>query len=303
VGAAFIHDGANSFIPIFTKNGVIEMNDNFQPVTISDSELRFLKSTLLGKEYRIQVALPTGYAESKETYPVLYVLDADMYFGTIAETTRNLAAGRKIFSIEVPNMIVVGVGYPLETARTCYTWDMEKPSEYWCARAKDLTSTEDAMMEGWPSGGASDFMAFIRNDLKPLINSNYRANPEDSTIYGHSLGGLFALYVLFHRPDTFNRYIVLSPSLFCGKKVTLDYERRYANGHAELPARLFLSVGSLERPIDLQNLQEFVQILQKRNYKGLEWASYICEGENHITVWEAVIPRAILSVFSSPKKD
>ena len=279
------------------------MNDNFPPVTIRDSELRFLKSRLLGKEYKILVALPPGYAETKETYPVLYLLDADTFFGTIAETVRFLAASRKMSSIEVPDMIVVGVGYPIE-GRTCYAnWDMAKPSEYAGARAKDLTSTEEATMEGWPSGGASDFMAFIRDDLKPLINSNYRANPEDSTIYGDSLGGLFALYVLFHRPDTFNRYIVLSPSLWWGKKVTLDYERMYANGHAELPARLFLSVGSLERPIDLQNLQELVQILQKRNYKGLEWASYICEGENHITVSEAVIPRAILSVFSSPKKD
>lgn len=279
------------------------MNDNFPPVTIPDSELRFLKSRLLGKEYKISVALPTGYAESKETYPVLYLLDADTFFGTIAETVRFLAASRKMFSIEVPDMIVVGVGYPIE-GRTCYTnWDMAKPSKYAGARAKDLTPTEDATMEGWPSGGASDFMAFIRDDLKPLINSNYRANPEDSTIYGDSLGGLFALHVLFHRPDTFNRYIVLSPSLWWGMKVTLDYERMYANGHAELPARLFLSVGSLERPIDLQNLQELVQILQKRNYKGLEWASYICEGENHITAWEAATPRAILSVFSSSKKD
>jgi len=279
------------------------MNDNFPPVTIPSSELRFLKSRLLGKEYKIQVALPTGYAESKETYPVLYLLDADTFFGTIAETVRFLAAGRKMFSIEVPDMIVVGVGYPIESARRYTNWDMAKPSEYMGARAKDLTPTEDATMEGWPFGGASDFMAFIRDDLKPLINSNYRANPEDSTIYGDSLGGLFALYVLFHRPDTFNRYIVLSPSLWWGKKVTLDYERMYANGHAELPARLFLSVGSLERPCDLQNLQELVQILQKRNYKGLEWASYICEGENHITAWEAATPRAILSVFSSSKKD
>jgi hypothetical protein len=279
------------------------MNHNFPPVTIPNSELRFLKSRLLGKEYKIQVALPTGYAESKETYPVLYVLDADLYFGTIVETVRALAASRKMFSIEAPDMIVVGIGYPIESAR-CYTnWDMAKPSEYAGARAKDLTPTEDAAMEGWPSGGASDFMAFIRDDLKPLINSNYKANPEDNTIYGHSLGGLFALYVLFHRPDTFNRYIALSPSLFWDKKVTFDYERKYANGHAELPARLFLSVGSLERPIDLQNLQEFVQILQKRNYKSLEWASHICERENHMTALQAATPRAILSVFSSPKKD
>ena len=134
------------------------MNDNSPPVTIPNSELRFLKSRLLGKEYKIQVALPTGYAESKETYPVLYVLDADLCFGTIAETVRFLVAGRKIFSIELPDMIVVGVGYPIETARSCYTnWDMAKPSEYWRARAKDLTSTEDVTMEGWPSSGASDF--------------------------------------------------------------------------------------------------------------------------------------------------
>jgi len=97
------------------------MNDNFSPVTIPNSELRFLKSRLLGKEYKIQVALPTGYAESKETYPVLYLLDADTFFGTIAETVRFLVASRKMFSIEVPDMIVVGVGYPIESARALVT--------------------------------------------------------------------------------------------------------------------------------------------------------------------------------------
>ena len=145
------------------------MNDNFPPVTIPNSELRFLRSRLLGKEYKIQVALPTGYAEGKETYPVLYVLDADLYFGTIAETLQeNLAAGRKIFSIEVPDRSLSALGTPIETARSCYTsWDMAKPSEYWCARAKDLTSTEDAMMERSRSRRSQRFYALcIRDDLK-----------------------------------------------------------------------------------------------------------------------------------------
>ncbi|MGB8779878.1 MAG: alpha/beta hydrolase-fold protein [Candidatus Bathyarchaeia archaeon] len=275
------------------------MNDSFPPVTIRDSELRFLKSRLLGKEYKIQVALPAGYAESKETYPVLYLLDADNCFGDITETVRFLAAVGKTFSMEVPDMIVVGIGYPL---------DFAKPSEYYTrwgsARSKDLTPTKVEPNALWPlSGGASDFMAFIRDDLKPLINSNYRANPEDNTILGVSFGGLFALYVLFHRPDTFNRYIVLSPSLWWDKKVTFDYEREYANEHTELPARLFLSIGSLEKNDSQDHLREFVQILKKRNYKGLEWASHICEGENHITAFYAAKCRAILLVFSSPKKD
>jgi hypothetical protein len=276
------------------------MNDNFPPVTIRDSELRSLKSRSLGKEYKILVALPAGYADSKETYPVLYVLDANVCFGTIAEIVRFLAANRKMFSIEVPDTIVIGIGYPLDPA---------KPSEYYAgwfsARSKDLTPTEDPA-ENYPSGGANDFMAFIRDELKPLINSNYRANPEDNTIYGVSFGGLFALYVLFHRPDTFNRYIILSPSLWWDKKVTFDYEREYANEHTKLAARLFLSIGALEKNDSqdrVQDLREFVQILKKRNYKDLEYASYICEGEIHITAWEAATPRAILSVFSSPKKN
>jgi predicted alpha/beta superfamily hydrolase len=300
---ALIQDGANSFISIFTKTRERRerTKDNFPPVTIPDSELRFLKSRLLRKEYKILVALPIGYAESKETYPVLYVLDADLVFGAIAETVRLLAAGRKSYGVDIPDIIVVGVGYPIESARTCYKMDMAKPSKYYRARAKDLTPTEDATMEGWPFGGANDFMAFIRDDLKPLINSNYRANPENSTIYGSSYGGLFALYVLFHRPEIFNRYIALSPSMWYDKKVTLDYERKYASEHTELPARLFLCAGSQEKRI-FQDLKEFVQILQKRNYKGLEWAYHICEGENHITAWEAATPRAILSVFSSSKK-
>jgi hypothetical protein len=48
--------------------------------------------------------------------------------------------------------------------------------------------------------------------------------------------------------------------------VTFDFERKYANEHTELPARLFLSQGSLEKDDSqdhVQNLQEFVQILQK----------------------------------------
>ena len=282
------------------------MNDNFPPVTIRDSESRFLKSRLLGKEYKIQVALPAGYAESKETYPVLYLLDADIWFGGIAETIRNFVAFRKMFSIQtVPDMIVVGIGYPIDPA---------KPSEYYAgwfsARAKDFSPTNDPAapygLDALPSGGANDFLAFIRDDLKPFINSNYRANPEDSTVYGASFGGLFALYVLFHRPDTFNRYIAISPSLWWDKKVTFNYESKYANEHTELPARLFLSQGSLEKD-DLQdhvqNLQEFVQILQKRNYKGLEWSSHIYEGENHLTACEAAKSLAIVSVFSTPKKD
>jgi hypothetical protein len=46
------------------------------------------------------------------------------------------------------------------------------------------------------------------------------------------------------------------------KKVIFEIERKYASNHAELPAKLFLSVGSLE--MGVTNLKELVEILEQR---------------------------------------
>ena len=129
------------------------------------------------------------------------------------------------------------------------------------------------------------------------INSNYRTDPTDSTIVGHSFGGLFALYVLFHEPDTFRRYVASSPSLWWDKKVTFEYEREYASKHTKLPAKMFLSVGSLEGPM-VSNVEELVRVLEQRKYVGLEWESHIFEDEGHFSVGGPAICRGISSVFS-----
>lgn len=265
-----------------------------KPITIPDTVLRFVKSKSTGKEYKIQVAFPPGYVKGKKTYPVLYVLDADfLFFAGIVETIRFLAAvGKKVKSkmTVMPEIFVVGIGYPYGSAK-----QSEILSEWLVERSKDLTPTA---VRRRPSGGANDFLDFIRDDLKPMVNSSYRTNPKDNTIYGASFGALFALYVLFHRPDTFNRYVVLSPSLWWDKKVTFKYEREYANRHRELPARVFLSVGSLEDRPMAQDLLKLVRILRKRKYKGLELDSHIYEGVSHLGACEEAKIRAIMSVFS-----
>ena len=62
-------------------------------------------------------------------------------------------------------------------------------------------------------GGAGSFLRFIRQELMPFIQSSYPVRPEEKAIAGSSFGGLFALYTLFHHPDTFNCYIIGSPSI------------------------------------------------------------------------------------------
>jgi len=140
----------------------------------------------------------------------------------------------------------------------------------------------------------------------PCANSNYRTDPEDSTIVGHSAGGLFALYVVFHEPDTFRRYVASSPFLWWDQGVTFRYEREYAGKHADLPVKLFLSAGSLEELDGLHmtsNLKEFAKILEQRKYEGLELKSHIFEDAAHMSVIGTAICKGITSVFSKSRTE
>jgi hypothetical protein len=44
-------------------------------VTLADTEQRALTSAKIGQRYDLLVSLPSGYATSGQSYPVLYILD------------------------------------------------------------------------------------------------------------------------------------------------------------------------------------------------------------------------------------
>jgi predicted alpha/beta superfamily hydrolase len=124
----------------------------------------------------------------------------------------------------------------------------------------------------------------------------------DRTIAGVSLGGLFPLYVLFYAPETFNRYIAVSPSLWWNDRVILEYEEEFADKHSDLPAKLFLSVGGLEEEQypDLgmvSSLKEFHERLEDRNYAGLEMEMVVMEDETHHSVFPSAFSRGLRTVF------
>ena len=59
------------------------------------------------RKYQISVALPDGYSKEHLPYPILYGVDANAQFGTLVEAARLLA-----FLREIPDLVVVGIGYP-----------------------------------------------------------------------------------------------------------------------------------------------------------------------------------------------
>ena len=86
---------------------------HFPLATIPATEVRLLQSTAVDQEYLVSVALPFNYAEHPDkTYPVIYVLDANLFFGMVVEMVRVMNV-RVPFCNELPDAIIIGIGYPV----------------------------------------------------------------------------------------------------------------------------------------------------------------------------------------------
>jgi predicted alpha/beta superfamily hydrolase len=232
----------------------------FVNVPIPNSQVRQLKSSATGRNYDIYVLLPTDYAQNQKEYPVIYLLDGQWDFKLL-----DSIYGGLLYDEFVPEMIIVGITYSGEDA------------DYGALRAMDYTPVHDPFVSG--SGDAPKFFAFLKEQLIPFIESEYRADASRRVLMGSSFGGTFTLYTMFSEPGLFSGYVAASPAVVYGNRFAFNQEALYANSHKDLPVRLFLSVGEVEqlrRPVE-----EFMQVLSKRNYTGLEMETRIIEGERH----------------------
>lgn len=82
--------------------------------------------------------------------------------------------------------------------------------------------------------------------MKPFIAARYRADPARSLFLGHSYGALLGAQILFTEPGLFSGYILGSPSLWYDRRHALKLETDYATRNADLPAKVYLYVGSFE---------------------------------------------------------
>jgi|SRR5579859_828256 len=219
----------------------------YPSASIFGTETRTIGSRHVNQEYRISIAFPRSYrSEPQKTYPVIYVTDAYWEFGVATGLTRNMAlCGR------FPETIVVGIGYPFDEP-----FD-NAFQQIVALRTRDLTPVVDRNTEEYwekylkmdhvQTGGAKQFLQFIKSELIPMIESEFRVSPTDRVLAGHSYGGLFVLYALFHQPRLFNGYVAGSPSLGYGDKVTFEHESQFASTHKSLPVKLYICAGGWKR--------------------------------------------------------
>lgn len=264
------------------------MSTTYPPVTLPGTEVRLLHSANVDQEYKLFIALPMGYDETEDRYPVLYVTDANLLFGNAP-----------LLRLPVLPMIVVGIGYPTDNRA-----DIVR------LRARDFLPTqnkeeEEAFKEEHQmpieSGGGSAFLSFMRDELFAFIDAEYRTRPDDRTLLCYSFGGTFGIYTLFKQPDTFKRYIIGAPGLWWDQEVCFRYEEEYAAQQADLPIKLYLSVGTLDEDVlggMASKLFRFHTILKSRNYPGLDMKFEVFDGETHATAVAPTISRGLRAVFS-----
>lgn len=231
-----------------------------------------------GVPYRIFVSHPQGQPP-KEGYPVLYVLDANAMFAGFAEA-RRIHTG---FDGGHDQVIVVGIGYPID-----------KP--YADRRLTDFTgpfqSQELARIyKDYKAGGRQAFLDFITGPLADELDRRYSINAARRSLYGHSLGGLFALFTLYQQPQYFHSVIAASPSIWWDNQSILQDEARFASQLREnrnVPqrlSRLFIQVGELEEtPVTVADNFALSRRLQELSEFGLRSQLEVFAGETHLTV-------------------
>ncbi len=195
------------------------------PRTVFETTL----SSPAGHWHRIVVSAPQG-GEPKGGYPVIYVLDGDGWMGTAVE----IAKMREYEKLDPA--IVLGIGYPSHSFFDALgrTYDFTPPGSV------------EPDFEGIPLGGADDFLQFLTATVKPWVSAHYRADPQRQILFGHSLGGLFALYALYKTPDSFAAFIAASPDLPFSNHILNKDEVAFDANPARRNPRVLVTVGELE---------------------------------------------------------
>jgi predicted alpha/beta superfamily hydrolase len=222
-------------------------------------EFRTLQSEVLGEERIILVYTPAGYDRGQTKYPVLFLLDGPAHFHHVTGIIEFMSRNRLI-----PQMIVVAI------ANT--------------DRSRDLTPTQDKTRIGNTptAGGADNFLAFLKDELIPFVDQNYRTQPYRILI-GHSFGGLFAMYCLIAAPETFNSYIAISPTFwwddhFLARKAKLEFKDRL-----EMNNLLYITLGNEGQQM-IDGAQRFATFLEDNAPAGLEWEYHFMENEDHSSI-------------------
>jgi uncharacterized protein len=246
------------------------------PITIGKQYT--IKSAVLAEDRIINVYLPPGYnKQDAAKYPVIYLLDGGLdedflHVAGLLQFNSQSWVGR------TPKSIIIGI------ANTDRERDMTFPA------------TVKGYVERHPTtGGSSHFMRFIETELMPFVKKHFNCS-NTKTIVGESLAGLLATEILLKKPTMFDKYIIISPSLWWDNGSLLKY--KVATGYKSA-TEVFIGVGKEGlAPSEEPHVMEVDANLLKEkldNVKGHRYSAYLdyLPEENHATIAHQALMNAL----------
>jgi len=240
-----------------------------------------IHSNELGENRILNIYLPPGYNKNDTLhYPVVYLLD-----GSADEDFIHIAGLYQFNSFSwvnrVPESIIVGIA----------TID----------RRRDFTFPtrikEDK--EKYPTTGHSDkFVAFIEKELQPYIEREYQTNTS-KTLIGQSLGGLLATEILMKKPALFNKFIIVSPSIWWNNGSILNEDSEVLKESFSQQTQVYIGVGKegltptgIPRvmEVDANLLAEKIKNSKSKSVKV--YFDYLPD-ENHATIMHQAVYNAL----------
>lgn len=239
--------------------------------------IHVLHSKALNEQRALNMYLPQGYhPDSAAGYPVVYLLD-----GSQDEDMLHISGIFQFMDMMemLPPHLVVGI------ANTHRRHDFTQPS----ADPRDLELIPDA-------GGSAPFIDFLENEAQPYVNQAFKTDGH-RTLIGQSLGGLLATEILLSKPGMFNRYIIVSPSLWWGNGALLVSAAEKIKAwpaHAH-PAEVYIAVGKEGDQME-KDAAKLARVLKAAKIPGMKVDFETFPKETHATILHNAVYQTLLKI-------
>lgn len=247
-----------------------------------------INSKILNENRTINIYLPEEYDATKaEKYPVIYILD-----GGIDEDFFHLTGivrfNSQSWVNRLPQSIVVGIENI--NRRKDFTFAVTNT---------DFIEKEGFKKEQFPQYGNSEqYIAFLEKELQPYISKNYNSNGKN-TIIGESLAGLLTTEILLKKPQLFDNYIIISPSLWWGEERLLKDANSLIKKNLNKNVNVYIGAPSKDEDVKMYNeVESLYKILEKQ--KNIKISFDYMPEETHATVIHQAVYNAF-RIFSKKK--
>ena len=237
----------------------------------------------LNKKRKIWALLPHDYDTSSESYPVLYLQDAQNLFN------ENAPFGNWQIDKKLAVMSDYGIGKIIIIA--IEHAEKERLIEY--NVGKTLLG----------EGQGKKYIRFIADTLKPFIDKSFRTKSERefTGIGGSSMGGLVSIFSGLMYPEVYGKLMIFSPSLWVIPKIKFSFLDLFEPAET----KIYLYAGGDESETMIKHVKKFKKRLLKRG-KGNENMkvnlSINMDGKHSETYWSDEFPKAIEWLFFSDRE-